>query len=259
MSYCIVFEKTGDCIPFEPIHKDLAEYYVEQCKQNDVEFYLPPRLVKLRLDLHHSIQVTNLWFENIFEEYADKDLMDQQVLNGLHADWALAHNSDVVTHNMKSVHMEDYRNINERIHDIELHFKKMIAKGNSNGEFVEFDNPFGESILTNAGFNISIRPMLLGRTLYDKYINYDLGNTYPDENNFEVLPASIDISLNRPEPMYFTDDYIRWCDRQNRAATNWRAPLGLIPNLIDKQTEYRNIIYRNVMDMNKFKLEEDNE
>ena len=100
-------------------------------------------------------------------------------------------------------------------------------------------------------YNFSLRYFHLGRSLYNKFYNWDLELEY-DDNTFNEIIARVGISLTPPETIPYSNEYIRWCNRHNQIPSGNHINIGNIPDLQHKLLSYRQLIYRNVE--NNFKI-----
>ena len=78
------------------------------------------------------------------------------------------------------------------------------------------DNPFPKNILTNNTANLSLTFNHPGRTLYNKYTNFDVNLKYNDENSYNQLLGFVTLSLAPPQTIPLSVEYINWCNSQEK-------------------------------------------
>lgn len=97
MKYQLVFENTGDSIPFDPVNDQLVSYYLDCLSVHGLEWFWPideqwvvhlsNRLEKIKTDIENI----NRWLPDIagveMQLCDGIDYLDQKTLNKLHADW----------------------------------------------------------------------------------------------------------------------------------------------------------------------------
>jgi len=112
MKFDLVFENSGDSIPFEICYnQDLFEYFVDRCqKESSIQFSDSGRLARsvdqhLR-ELHWAISKTNevlydLSGKKFLEQTDLLQYLDQYFLNQTHAEWVLSQNTVVDVEQLK--------------------------------------------------------------------------------------------------------------------------------------------------------------
>jgi hypothetical protein len=106
MKFSLVFDKSGDTLPFEvKYNHELFEFFVDQTNKhsqnsftNDQELYKD--LDKKITHLHWAVSKTNeVSYDLIGESFAQhtdlENYLDQQFLNKLHSDWVFSHYHDI--------------------------------------------------------------------------------------------------------------------------------------------------------------------
>jgi hypothetical protein len=241
--------------------------------------------------LHDSIQEVNNWIEILLDP--DKKIktdsthyyyLNQDVLNAYHDDWV---NSQTCLFDIDSKrrqynylglveqvynfypdeikfptvgdiidklrYKETYDNINFNIHDIEESFNIRYTVKNQNR--VEIKNPFLHQGLSHNTANFKIAFNHLGRTLYNKFLHRDIDLQYQDENTYNELIGFVDLNLQPPETVEMSVEYKEWCKSHGRNPLGENLNLGNIPNLDKHLTDYRIIIYRNLLKNNSFSIQ----
>jgi len=211
--------------------------------------------------------------------YQIEEYLDQALLNKYHADWALSHevilNIDAMrkhtdpavraefdkVHELYPDEIRDvslsgllqqrgklklYEKINTDIHALEASFKGIILEGNKS-EYYSVANKFGDSVMSNDICNLKVSFHVKGRTLYNKFAFYDMDLEYPDENNHDTQSSRIELNLSQPQTIPLSKEYIAWCESRNRVPTGDYLNLGNLTNIWDNITNYRQIVYRNLV------------
>jgi hypothetical protein len=295
MNFCIVFENSGDSIPFTPINLDTLEYFLDNInRQNINSFSLPNKIANIKATadkLHSTLLHTNEWIIELidtkFTTYNSEEYFDPNVLNKIHVDWAKWQQLDcdlkekrklkTTSRLIESVHsffpdsttlvevstiakhlnlLDQYRSINTLIHQIEFNFLQEIQCGLASGEWICFDNPYPKYQLTNNIANVKLAFNHLGRLLTDKYMNFDMDLEFDDENSFDELVATVSIHLIHPETIPFSKEYTEWCQRHNRTPIGKYLNIGNITDLVTKIKDYRLIIFRNSLKNNNFSIQQ---
>jgi hypothetical protein len=239
--------------------------------------------------LHSTIGICNEFIYELLDQhiptYSIENYLDQQVLNKLHADWV---NSQTIQYNIiekrkkysNSVQAElihtmfpdeiptpplgdvleklgvknTYSQLNSDIHGVELscsQVKFCVAEQ----AWVEFKNPFGSEILTNDIGNFSLSFNHLGRTLYNKFLYFDHNLEFNDENSFNQLLGFVEIKLQPVQHIPLSKEYVDWCQKHNKVPSGDYLNIGNIPDLADRLTDYRKIIYQNTLQSNTFSIQ----
>jgi hypothetical protein len=294
MYFCISFENSGDTLPFESINTQILEYYVERLNYlgiNRFKIYNPTlKFIKSTIDnLDFIIQKLNsIPIKHIIntdiETRDHLDYLDQSYLNKLHADWVNFQKQQYAISNQRIIH--DYSEIVEQIHDIypdelltvsvgdilqklkiddefnkinvqvhslESMFTKVCAKADIDN-WIEIHNPYPKSCLSNNISNLSIDFNHLGRTLYNKFQNFDHEFKYDDENSYDELLGYVAIKIRPPETILMSSEYVESCRHFNREPIGNFLNIGNLVNLNDNLTQYRQLVYKNIQASNRFSI-----
>jgi hypothetical protein len=106
MKFSLVFDNSGDTLPFEvKYNHSLFEYFVEQTNQNNQNSFSDGRELFNELDkkithLHWALSKTNEVLydlvETLFDQHTDlENYLDQSFLNRTHSDWVFSHRHNV--------------------------------------------------------------------------------------------------------------------------------------------------------------------
>ncbi len=239
--------------------------------------------------LKQCIIEVNTWLYDLadvkIDVLDDEQYLDQHVLNKIHADWVNSHNliydiqkkrlqlnfSDMAEkiHNMFPDDIQTpplgvvldklglatiYNSLNEpHVHGLELMFN--YIKFSVSETWIKIvENPFDKKLLTNDQANLSISFNHLGRTLYNKFCNFDTRLEFDDENSYNELLGYVTLSLQPSQSMPLSPEYVAWCKRHNREPIGNNLNIGNIPNLSEDLAKYRKIVFRNLLANNKFSI-----
>jgi hypothetical protein len=295
MKFQIAFDQTGDTIPFISVNDHILEFYVDYLtvrNLNSFELLSAQTAVNISnkiLSLHNSIKKNNSWIEVLLdttiESVSDIEYLDQRRLNRYHADWVNSqnilydidakrhlHNHTELVEKIHDLFPDDiryptvgtvlahlgyenmYDKINHDIHDVENFFNQIGYKV-KNQNWVEVKNPFLHQGLSHHRANFRFSFHHLGRTLYNKFISQDYIAEHDDENTYNELLGFVDLNLSPPESIEMSPEYIKWCNAQNRTPLGQYLNLGNIPDLDTHLTDYRIVIYRNILKNNSFSIQ----
>jgi hypothetical protein len=232
----------------------------------------------------------NQWLQQISDIKFDArenlvNYLDQNLLNKLHADWVNSQNALVDIKNQRKKH--NYTGLIEKVHDLfpdDIQYPTLISVIQQIGNYEEFckinhplihgierafnavkfaanqswaivaDNPFSKNILSNDIANLSLTFHHLGRSLYEKFINFDMHLEHNDENSFDQLLGYVTLSLRQTQTIPHSKEYTDWCSRNRIEPRGAFFNLGNIPNLYNNLTKYRIIIFQNLLNNNPFSI-----
>jgi hypothetical protein len=291
MKFSIVFDNSGDSLVFDALSLEtysIIEYYVNQLELNHTnKFNSTQQNIHLTVSafdqaINKSNSLIGDFTEmpipvNTFEDY-----LDQSFLNQVHADWVQSQDrvysilersrsgNESVRLIARQLHekfsqdqiylrdvldklelVEMYSDINLKLHAVERLLKCIKFKTDT---WIEFDNPFDKSFLTNSVCNFRISFNHLGRTLYNKWQNFDTALEYNDENSFNQLLGFVDIGVARPQTIGLSPEYTEWCRQKNREPIGEFLNIGNILELDKKLNECRIVLYRNIHSGNSFSI-----
>ena len=292
MNISIVFDNTGDSVSFASVNHDIAIYYVEwlnSINKNNFSFrsssnQLTDLIKLLDTSLKDNNSIVRLMGSKPMATYSELEYLNQDNLNELHAVWVKSHSQlyDIRLNQRSNVieitefaneiltkfsddnlfpsvplvltHlglMDNYGFINTCIHQIEETIRKMTFKTDS---WIQTDNIFPKSRLTNNISNLRIGFNHLGRTLYNKFKTFDNELKHDDENSFNELVGCVEVTLTKPQTIPLSVEYINWCKNHNKTPSGDYLNLGNLLDIDTKLTDYRQIFYRNIKDKNTFSL-----
>lgn len=106
MKFSLVFDNSGDTLPFEvKYNHELFEFFVDQTNKNSQNLFSNDRELYNEVNtkithLHWAISKTNEVLYDLigesFEQHTDlENYLDQRYLNQLHSNWVLSHRHDI--------------------------------------------------------------------------------------------------------------------------------------------------------------------
>lgn len=252
MIFNLFFENSGDNIELTSDNSRLIEYYVQSLnKTNKNNFDISSKNLLADVNYMHEciVQINELFVSKFsyinFSEFVDINLYDHEVLNKIHMTWVKfqIQNPKIATllFKINPELLTKFRDINHLIHKIE-HAKFKICN------FVSFDmwsceNIFGSKIIDFNSYNIRIAFNNLGRSTYDKWINYD-NNTYDsDTNDFTLLSGELILSTNKAFKQSAPIDYLSFCYENKLPIIGNTIGLG---NFTQPISNVQDILYRNL-------------
>lgn len=216
----LVFASSGNEIEIET--RKVAEYYIQQLTQdNKNKFHsitlnnVPEILKKLKTVLSNTNDLFVSKFNlDTFSKFIDIEL-NQQTLNTIHEVWVKLHHDKpgICTLLEKLGFLQDFKDINEYVHDLESAYKYSYRNYTENIWWC--DNPFDNSILDFNEYQIKIKANNLGRSTFGKWRNYDENVKDIDTSDFQKISGQLMITLDRPYHADPPKEYIEWCNKHN--------------------------------------------
>ena len=246
----LVWLSTGDELEFTPTSHTLCEYFVTELKQrqlscidNKIDVDYADKLLGLVADINHVLAKTQS--SNTFDI---SDPYDQRCLNKLHSDWVKIHlNQPNFVNLLQLIDSElvtKFRAINKTLHAIEKMFIQHWA-GIEDDMVIRFERDFS-SLLTFDTTNVLIAYNNLGRSTFNKWINFDNDIGHEDTNDYQTLPVELRLSLSRTEIQEPPSNYVEWCKQQGLKTVPGRTiSFGNFVDLEKNLTDYRKVMIRN--------------
>lgn len=294
MNFSIVFENTNDAIVFKATRPDVVEYFVNVLDRMGINKFsstttgvataIESRIKKLET----TINSINTWLGPLINKQFEinaGDGIDQHTLNRLHSDWV---RSQSIIYDIEQARQQSgYQGVAEQIHNMypdDVRFVRLgdlldklgkkqeysslnfpgihltessfsHLKFSADVDWIEIENPFPSSYVTNDICNLGLPFNHLGRTLYNKFINFDSNLEFDDENTFNELLKFVEINLAPPQAMPYSQEYVEWCKIHGRDPSgDVGISLGNIPDLMQNLTKYRKIIMNNLLCSNTFTI-----
>jgi hypothetical protein len=294
MKFSLVFENTGDAIPFTVVaNEDLFEFFVATVNANVQNSFsnkkkLANELNKKLTDLHWAISKSNevlyALIDKSFEQQNTlEDYLNQDFLNKTHADWVFSQfdivdidkmrfssNHDVASignklHEMysddirqiktapameKLGYIYPYEEVNMAVHRLENSFTRLEFSAES--KWNVFENPYRNSMTSNNDIvNFSFGYTYVGRQYYNKFEHFDDELKCKDHYNYETLECSFQLSLQKPQTIPYSKEFIDWAKNTGAELITSQLPIANIDNISKNLFDYRKILYRNSQADNK--------
>lgn len=292
MNFNVVFEQSGDAIPFKAINPDVLEYYLDQISKLGLTKFGADHeqvssLVPMVRDFKRIIESTNTWLDPLvdvqFPTVDVTDYLDQDILNSIHALWVrlqrctfdidkkrvLLHHCELI----EKIHdaypdierypilgdvvgkigkRQEFDSINSWLHGIEKRFDAIRFKCHEN--WIAIPNLFSKSKVTLDTCNLYLPFNHLGRSQYNKFITFDQDHKHQDENTFNELLGWVEINFRKPETRPFSKEYLDHCVQSGQTPSGELIPLGNIPDLTQNLHKYRVLMLNNILAKNKFQI-----
>lgn len=287
MKIQLVFDNSGDTLTFESVNDGLVEYYLECLNTSSLNSFHQLSTSEAAITRLQTLQSSINSVSELLEKLTgfkldDNELFDQSKLNHLHTLFVLSqtvkfdvqanrnHSDPFISRIAEQLHhaiSDDESHVitvgdalsklgrdqligklNHEIHSFESIFDIKY----STDRWIEFPNIFGDDILTGTPTHLYLPFSHLGRTRFNKFLNYD--NQFDDENNYNELLGFAQINLNRIYSVNTPIEYVDWCNKHNKTPTGEYLNLGILPDIEKNLTRYRQMLYSNVTMNNKFSL-----
>lgn len=235
-------------------------------------------------DLHWAISKSNevlysLIGKSFEQQNTLEDYLNQDFLNKTHAEWVFSqldivdidkmrfsgdYNVAKIGNTLHDIYPDEirqiktcsameklgylfpYEEVNMAVHRLENSFIKLNLEFSADAKWEVFENPFRKSMISNNNIvNFSFGYTYVGRQYYDKFINFDDVLKYKDHYNYETLEYSFQISLQRPQEITYSKEFLEWTKVTGAEPITTQIPIANIDNLNDKLSDYRKILYRN--------------
>jgi hypothetical protein len=235
-------------------------------------------------DLHWAISKSNevlysLISKSFEQQNTLEDYLNQDFLNKTHADWVFSQldtvdidkmrfssNHDVarignILHDLypdeirtiktapameKLGYIFPYEEVNMGVHRLEGSFMKSNLEFSADAKWEVFENPYRKSMISNNDIvNFSFGYTYVGRQYYNKFEYFDDELKCKDHYNYETLESSFQLSLQKPQTIPYSKEFVEWVDKTGAELITTQIPIANIDNLSDKLFDYRKILYRN--------------
>jgi hypothetical protein len=258
----LTWSSTGDEIDLIPYNSDLYYYFVDNLNLCQLNQY---RSGRLDLDLDELPKL----IDNIGKVFTEKfkidflkisnTVFDQQELNRLHKEWIELHIKYPNLHQiLTSINPElssQLNRINTIIHTVEEFFDKLVF--NTQDSNKNFQNIFGAEVLTFETVNVFIKFNNLGRSTYNKWLNFDDNAVDIDTNDFNEIYTQLAVTFKRPSGFVAPDEYQTWARQHGTCPFGRTLALANFDNLQTNLLKYREMFYKNLqIENNYFTLKE---
>ena len=255
----LVWSKTGDELKIDVYNYAVIEYWFEKLtEQGKNDFALLNKSNEgntldhntLSDKLNSLLKEINVILEKMlikdFKEFENRDFLDQNVLNTLHEIWVKTHQKypNLKQFFILSKKNKEWDDINLYIHRIE--YAHTIYYTNTDKYAWQIENKFEANILTMDRFHVELGFQNLGRSTYQKWLNFDNNVHDSDTNNFTHIGGEIEITLGRSREYNYPKEYIQWCNDHRIPVVGAILPIGNFKGFNDTVGKIRTVIFKNL-------------
>lgn len=241
--------KTGDCLDIEVVNTALIDVWLPQLNSHNCFELLqaPTQIDSAVKQLIDSLGRVNTMLERLSIAplaNPNSDWYNQDNLNTLHRDWVkIQHRTKIVEFlsRLPNNLLDQFHDINNLIHDIE--HSLVIKYSNASKTPWQIVNPFGPDVLKFGSWQIELDYQNLGRSTYEKWLNYDEDIDNEDTNNFTHIGGTVVFNIARPIYSGAPTNYLEWCRQHGVQPYGNKLPLG---NFALDLGTLRTVFYRNV-------------
>lgn len=255
----LIWSKSGDEIPLVPIHPEVYSYFVQQLDSLNVNRYvsnkqldteqtgkdLSDRLDQISHILKEKFNITDLVVDN-------PNFHDQALLNRLHTAWVKLHqrypNIAMLCEKIEEGAAYHIYQINKLVHELEETFNKILLIN----DVISIPNDFNHDISMFGITNLMINYNNLGRTSFNKWLNFDTVVHDTDTNNYKELYTELTMTLARPRTQTPPVEYVEWARENNVLAIGETIGLANFDKLEENLLSYRELVYRNTQSLENF-------
>jgi hypothetical protein len=220
MKFSLVFDKSGDTLPFEvKYNHELFEYFVDQANvqsqnlfSNDQELYrrVDPKITHLHWAISKTNEVLYDLVGESFKQHTElENYLDQQFLNKLHSDWVFSHYHNIDINELRFSDNTQYARIGSILHEMypdEIRIIKTTPAMEKLGYIYAFQEVnMGihrlESSFSNLEFKADNKWEVINNPLLDRMIsnndvvNFSFGYTYVGRqyyNKFKYFDSKLE-------------------------------------------------------------------
>lgn len=255
----LVFNNSGDDLTFRALNYEVVEYFIDCLNKANINRFKPTNKDFAILELIEQLDAVVQYIAPLFERFYEMPkssgygYLNQRLLNQLH--WCFVKFSQLC--NLYDLYQDtDVKNklnaLNDLIHRVESQF---VYFGFRTEETVYFEHDFDKTkIFSNSPANLLMSYNYLGRSLFTKFINFDITNEFDDENSYNELVTRLNFNLNTVQTLDFSPEYLAWCKKLNKQPLGEYLNLGIIDDLPNKIHIYREITTRNILDRSTFSI-----
>ena len=222
----LVFSSSGDKLNLTI--SEVAEWYVQQLDKDKVNYFhqIDMPISKSMSKLRTVLEKTNDFFTkkfniDVFNRYVGRQLV-QDDLNHIHADWVKLHHDKPgligLLEQVSQERLNDFRDINEFVHEYED--GQLYEYRNYTKRRWAIDNPFGTKILNWNHWQIQIKGNNLGRSTYQKWLNYDDNAVDVDTTDIVTMSGNLVVDLKQPRTLRPPKEYEVYCQKHNIDCVN---------------------------------------
>lgn len=241
-------------------------------------------------DLHWAISKSNeVLYSLIGKSFEQQNILDdylnQDFLNKTHSDWVFSQFDTVdidkmrfssdhtvarignILHELypdeirqiktapameKLGYIFPYEEVNMAVHRLESLFTQKNLEFSADAKWEVFENPFRKTMTSNNNIvNFAFGYTYVGRQFYNKFEYFDEELKCKDHYNYETLEFSFQLSLEKPQTILYSKEFIEWANATGAELITTQIPIANIDNLGSKLFDYRKVLYRNSQADNK--------
>ena len=221
MKFSLVFENTGDSMPFEVVHNhELFEFFVSKSisagqNQFNDNNTTAQKITKSLAELHWALSNTNeilhdLVGINFSQDNNLENYLDQHLLNRMHAEWVASQKHMVPVHQLRFSQNSSSARLGQQLHDqfpdeisettlsvAMQHLGRILPYEEVNMAIHRLENIFSSNIEFNAGkkWDIFDNPYKTSMTSSQDRVNFFFGYTYVGRqlhNKFEYFDMNLE-------------------------------------------------------------------
>lgn len=259
---------TDDHLIHKEVDRLLTEHHWSISKTNEVLFDLSGKNFPQKDSLLDYLEQNQLNQQHAHWVHSQKTMIDIDQLR-----WSSNHRRARLGERLHDLYPDDiriitlaealtklgyifpYEEINMTIHRLEHFFTRRI-EFRADAKWSVFDNPFHDSMISNNHVvNLCFGYTYVGRQYYDKWHFFDTDLEYDDHYNYETLEWAFQITLDRPQTIPYSVEFLSWCERQNVKPISTQLPIANVVDLEKKLSYYRGVLYKNSRQGNRAKIQ----
>lgn len=264
----------------------------ERCNSYSDDGVLSKAVTRCINDINNSVSLSNSILSQLGIDHFPVrndllDYLDQRTLNALHTQWVQSQDllfdidklrfsdilqqsqlgwrlHDLYPDNIRSVKLAEvmtklgylapYEDVNMSVHRLEMYLAKKIEYKSAN-KWAVFENPFKDTMISNNdSVTFSFGYTYVGRQLYNKWQYWDTELEFNDHYNYETLEHAFQISLDRPQTIPYSKEFLEWCNQHNVHPVTTQIPIANAVDIERNLTYYRTILYKNSLAGNSVRI-----
>jgi len=247
----LVWSSTGDTINIVVEDLRVINYWVDRLdlsNKNSFEFIQSTFPDKNLIDtLSSNVKdINDLLIKFNIDPLIDHtvDWLNQDNLNVAHEKWVKLHHTHKIVEllaKFKGSVLQKFHDINSLIHKIERPIS--IKYDNNIINAWQVTNPFGADILKFGTWQVELHYQNLGRSTYEKWVNFDKNIVDTDTNNFTHFGGRVCFNLGMPYSSQAPQEYITYCSDNTITPYGSKLPIG---NFTESITTLRHLFNKNV-------------
>jgi hypothetical protein len=246
----LVWNLTGDSLSIDPTNPQLMEYWLGQLSHdNIVNFAHNGRCPQYRLDkFSQYVQEVNQFLAKTGMQLPDhEDWLNQDNLNDIHRTYVKHQRGRNVVELMRMIGGDPavhcYRQVNQIIHETE----RTVQYQYTGSDHWSCPNIFGTDVLMFGRWHVELKYESLGRSTYEKWLNYDTNLKDDDTDDFEHLGSALEFNIGMPLQHRPPVEYVIACANAWLPTVGQTLPIG---NFIEDIGTVRLLFYRNASTTN---------